>query len=59
MLKKHVFKHKNGGICEVYTHKAIEKMRKDKNYTEVKTETTQKITQKTTQEEKQNIKEEK
>ena len=55
MLKKHVFKHKNGGICEVYTHKAIEKLRKDKNYTEIKTETTQK----TTQEEKQNIKEEK
>ena len=29
------FKHKNGGIAEVFTQLNIERLRKDKNYTEV------------------------
>lgn len=29
------FKHKNGGITEVFTQLNIERLRKDKNYTEV------------------------
>lgn len=29
------FKHKNGGIAEVFTELNIERLRKDKNYTEM------------------------
>lgn len=29
------FKHKNGGIAEVFTQLNIERLRKDKNYSEV------------------------
>lgn len=29
------FKHKNGGICEVFTELNIKRLREDKNYTEV------------------------
>lgn len=36
MLEKHIFKHKDGGICEVYTPKAIERLRNNKDYSEVK-----------------------
>ena len=30
-----IFKHKNGGIAKVYTKSGIERLRADKNYTEV------------------------
>lgn len=30
------FKHKNGGICEVFSRINIEKLRKDPNYKEIK-----------------------
>lgn len=29
------FKHKNGGICEVFTKLNIERLRKNKNYKEI------------------------
>lgn len=29
------FKHKNGGICEVFTEHNINRLRKDKNFQEV------------------------
>lgn len=29
------FKHKNGGICKVYSEANIKRLRKDKNYTEL------------------------
>lgn len=29
------FKHKNGGICEVFSLDNINKLKKDKNYTEI------------------------
>ena len=41
MLDKYIFKHKNGGVCEVCTPRAVEKLRQDKNYVEVKPETKQ------------------
>lgn len=52
MLEKHIFKHKDGGICEVYTPKAIERLRNNKNYTEVKAEKKAevKVEKKTTEE---------
>ena len=31
----HVFKHKDGGICKAYTPALIEKLRKNKDFTEV------------------------
>lgn len=30
-----VFKHKNGGICTVYTSNNINRLRKDKNFVEI------------------------
>lgn len=37
------FKHKNGGIAEVFTQLNIERLRKDKNYTEVLEKASKKV----------------
>lgn len=37
------FKHKNGGIAEVFTELNIERLRRDKNYTEMLENTSKKV----------------
>lgn len=37
------FRHKNGGITEVFTKLNIERLRKDKNYTEVLEKASKKV----------------
>lgn len=49
-----LFKHKNGGVCEVLTNENIVKLRKNSNYKEIKIE---KIEKKETKKEEKEQKE--